>query len=132
MALIEVFRDEYSTISIDPKGPIVRAVRSDIPFPTFEALEIAVENQVRTYDSLGRGNRVLLSDLRAIMGRNDSQFEDRVAKLRPKLYGGFRRVGILVRSSVGALQIKRLVQEDGLSRMVMTDETALLEYLLNG
>jgi hypothetical protein len=132
MAMIEVFRDEYSTISIDLKGPLIRSVRSDVPFPTLEDLELAVSKQVRTFDEVGRENRVLLSDLRAAIGRNDSQFEDRMAKLRPRLYGGFRRVGMLVRSSVGALQIKRLVQEDGLSRMVMTDEGALLEYLLNG
>ena len=132
MAMIEVFRDEYSTISIDPKGPLIRSVRSDTPFPTLEALEVAVSKQVHTFDEVGRESRVLLSDLRAVIGRNDSQFEDRMAKLRPRLYGGFRRVGMLVRSSVGALQIKRLVQEDGLSRMVMTDEAALLEYLLNG
>lgn len=132
MALIEVFRNEYSVIFMDPKGPLVRSVRSDVPFPALEELERSVQDTVRVYDEIGRQGRVLLSDLRAVQGRNDEAFEDRMLKLRPKLYGGFLRVGILVRSSVGALQIKRMVREDGIDRMVMTDETGLLEYLLHG
>ena len=132
MAIIEIFRDEFTTITIDPMRPLVRSVRSDIPFPSLEVLEIAVANQIRTYDELGRGNRVLCIDLRAVMGRNDVEFEERMAKLRLRLYGGFLRIGVLVRSSVGALQIKRLLQEDKLARMVTTDESALLDYLLNG
>jgi hypothetical protein len=132
VALIEVFRNEYNVISMDPKGPLIRSVRSDVPFQTLEELERSVQDMVRVYDEIGRQTRVLLSDLRAVQGRNDGAFEDRMLKLRPKLYGGFLRVGILVRSSVGALQIKRMVREDGIDRMVMTDETGLLEYLLHG
>jgi hypothetical protein len=132
VALIEVFRNEYSITSIDPKGPLVQSVRSDLPFPTLEELERSVSDMIRIYDEIGRTGRVLLSDLRAVNGRNDEAFEQRMLKLRPKLYGGFLRVGILVRSSVGALQIKRMVREDGLERMVMTDEDELLRYLLQG
>lgn len=131
MALIEVSRTEYTTVLMDPKGPLVRSVRSDIPFPTLEALEQSVANTARVYDELGRANRVLLSDIRAISGRNDEVFEERMKKLRPKLYSGFRRVGMLVRSLVGALQIRRMIQEDGIARMVATDEAVILEYLLN-
>ena len=62
----------------------------------------------------------------------ESIFEARMRTLRPRLYGGFVRVGILVRSSVGALQMKRLVQEDEIDRMIMTDEAELIEYLVRG
>ena len=130
MGLIEVSRTEFTTVTMDPKGPLVRSVRSEIPFATLEALEQSVAHTARIYDDLGRSSRVLLSDLRAIPGRNDGIFEERMKKLRPKLYSGFRRVGLLVRSSVGALQIRRMIQEDGIARMVATDEAALLEYLL--
>lgn len=132
MSSIEVFRDEFSTISIDPRGPLVRMVRSDVPFSDLEQLERAVNNMIRTFDGIGRETRVLLNDLRAAQGRNDSEFEERILKMRMRLYGGFLRVGILVRSSVGALQIRRMVQEDGIARMVATDEAVLVDYLLNG
>jgi hypothetical protein len=132
MPLIEVFRNEYTTIFMDPKGPIVRTVRSEVPFKSLEALERSTGDTIRVFDEIGRDGRVLLSDLRAIQGRNDPAFEDRMARLRPRLYDKFVRVGILVRSSVGALQIKRIVQEDGMSRMVTTDEAALIDYLLRG
>lgn len=132
MAFIEVYRDEFMTISLDSNGPLVRQVRSDVPFRSFDALERSVGQVIRLFDEIGRGNRSLLCDFRAVQGRNDPQFEERMVKLRPRLYGGFIRVGVLVRSSVGALQIKRFVQEDGIPRVVMTDEAALLEYLLHG
>lgn len=129
MAFIEVFRDEFMTIFMEPKGSFVRMVRSDVPYPSLEALEKNVGELIRTFDAIGREGRVVLNDLRAVQGRNDSIFEERMAKLRPRLYQGFARVGILVRSTVGALQIKRMIQEDGIDRMVMTDEAALIEYL---
>jgi len=132
MALIEVYRNEFTTINMDPKGPLVRSNRSDVPFQSLEALERHVADMIRVYDGIGREGRVLLNDLRAVQGRNDSAFEERMMKLRPRLYGGFVRVGILVRSVVGALQIKRMVQEDGITRVVMNDEAELIEYLLNG
>lgn len=132
MAFIEVFRNEFTTISMDPKGALVRMVRSDVPFPSIEVLERNIFEIIRQFDSIGRDGRVLMNDLRAISGRNDSTFEARMKLLRPRFYGGFVRVGILVRSSVGALQIKRMVQEDGIDRMVMTDEADLMEYLLRG
>lgn len=69
--------------------------------------------------------------MRAITGRNDEQFEARMRVLRSRRYGGFLRVGILLRSSVGALQVKRMVREDGIARMAMTDEESLIEYLLH-
>lgn len=132
MALIEVFRNEYNVVSMDPKGPLVRTLRSEVPFPSLEELERGVNDMCRIYDEIGRENRVLLADLRAVQGRNDTAFEEKMLKLRPKLYSGFLRVGILVRSSVGALQIKRMVREDGIDRLVMTDETELLDYLFHG
>jgi hypothetical protein len=132
MAFIDVFRNEFTTISMDPKGPLVRSVRSDVPFPSIEALERSVGESIRTLDGIGRAGRVLMSDLRAISGRNDALFEETMKKLRPRLYGGFVRVAILVRSSVGALHIKRLVRGDGIAIMVMTDEADLIEYLLHG
>jgi hypothetical protein len=132
MALIEVSRDEFRTISVDPKGPLVKLVRSDVPYQTLDMLEKSVLDMARTLDVIGREGRVLLSDLRAAQGRNDPTFEDRMMKLRPRLYEGFVRVGILVRSSVGALQVKRMMQEDKIPRMVSTDEAMLVEYLLRG
>lgn len=132
MAAIEVFRNEYTTISMDPRGPLVRMVRSAVPFPSIASLERNSADLIHALDEMGRDGRVLLNDIRAIPGRNDSTFEERMRTLRPRLYRGFVRVGLLVRSSVGALQIRRMVQEDGIARMVTTDETALLEYLLYG
>jgi hypothetical protein len=129
---LRVFHNEYSTIWMDPKGSVVRVVRSNAPFPSLEVIDQHMAEAIRTLDEIGRDGRVLMNDVRAVIGRNDTGFEERLARWRPKLYSGFVRVGVLVRSSVGALQIRRMVQEDGLSRMVMTDEAALIEWLVHG
>ena len=51
-------------------------------------------------------------------------------RLRPRLFGGFERVALLVRSAVGLLQIQRHLREDGVSAHVDTDEAALMAALL--
>ena len=48
---------------------------------------------------------------------------------RPGWVGGFRKVGVLVRSTVGVMQIQRHARSDGFERMISTDENELLTYL---
>lgn len=129
-ALVEVYRNAYVTVLMDPRVPIVRLVRSDVPYPSIEALEMAIRELIGTLDRLGREGRCLLNDLRAASGRNDPAFEETMQRLRPQLYRGFSRIGLLVRSSAGALQLKRMMREDGDVRMATTDEAALIDYLL--
>ena len=52
-----------------------------------------------------------------------------MAGLRPRIDAGFLRIGVLVRSAVGALQLRRWVSSDGVERIVTTDEDELLRIL---
>lgn len=52
-----------------------------------------------------------------------------LAGTRPRWIGGFRKVGVLVQSAVGILQVKRYARQDDVKRLVTTDEAEVLEYL---
>lgn len=50
--------------------------------------------------------------------------------VRPRLDAGFVRVGVLIRSAMGALQIRRLMSEDGIERSLGTNEEELVAVLI--
>jgi hypothetical protein len=125
----QVFQDEYFTVFVDERLRIVRTVRSEKPFGSLEELEGIFVRLAAALDALGRSRYGILADLRATPGRNDPQFEAALERLRPLWTGGFRRIGILVRSTVGLLQIQRHARRDGVERMISKDEDELLEYL---
>lgn len=71
----------------------------------------------------------LLIDLRAIIGRNDAPFEEELAPHRRRLLTSFARAGILVRSTVGAMQVQRMVASEGIEIAVFTSEADGLSWL---
>jgi hypothetical protein len=125
----QVFQNTHFTVFVDESIGLVRTVRNDKPFESLEEVEAVIGELIDALDRLGRERYVLLSDTRAAPGRNDPQFEATIQRLRPRWLGGFRKVGVLVKSAVGMLQIQRYARQDGLSRLVSNDEAELLKYL---
>ncbi len=73
------------------------------------------------YAALGGGETSafrLLIDLRASVGRNDSEFEEKLTERRRELFRRFERTAVLVRSAIGRMQVQRHVDEDGFSGVV--------------
>ena len=70
-------------------------------------------------------------DLRAAPGRNDAEFEKLMDDLRPSWLRSFKKVGVLVKSTVGALQIRRYARTDGIERLISSDESVLYDHLLS-
>lgn len=64
-------------------------------------------------------------------GRNDLEFEQAMAKLRPRIDRGFVRIGVLVASAVGALQMRRWKSDDGCERIAGSEESAVVDALLS-
>ncbi|KFA86862.1 hypothetical protein [Archangium violaceum] len=126
----QVYQDEYFTVLVDDRTGIVRTVRSEKPLDVLEELEGIFARLGAVLDELGRSKYGLLADLRATPGRNDPQFEAAMGRLRPLWVGGFRRVGVLVRSTVGMMQIQRHARHDGVERLISKDEDELLKYLV--
>lgn len=125
----QVFQDEYFTVLVDERMGIVRTVRSDKPFASLVELDGIFGRLAMALDELGRSRYGLLADLRGSPGRNDPEFEAAMERLRPLWVGGFRKVGVLVRSTVGLMQIQRHARRDGVPRLISKDEDELLEYL---
>ena len=125
----QVFRNDYFTVLVDERMGIVRTTRSDKPFASMQELEAAFAGLIQALDDLGRARYALLADIRAAPGRNDPEFEAALQRVRLRWIGGFRRVGVLVQSAVGLLQVKRYAKKDGLKRLVTDDEDELVKYL---
>ncbi|XXT15964.1 hypothetical protein WME94_37530 [Sorangium sp. So ce429] len=124
-----VWQNDHYTVLLDAALGIVWNVRSSRPFASLEELEAVKGALCHCLDGLGRSRYALLVDVRAAPGRNDPSFEAAMNRIRPRWLRGFRRVGVLVQSVVGAMQIQRYARQDGIERLITSDELALLEYL---
>ncbi|MCR9163796.1 MAG: hypothetical protein ACE37F_16255 [Nannocystaceae bacterium] len=71
----------------------------------------------------------LVVDLRLVVGRNDDSFEAEVAPHRRELIASFARTAILVRTTIGALQVKRMFAAEGIDVEVFTSEPECLDWL---
>lgn len=120
----------YFRIDHDPEADMCLMTRTPAAFETIDALDRAFDDACAALDRLGRADRRLLVDMRAVQGRNDEAFEVAMRRHRPRVLAGFERVAILVRSAVGVLQLSRHVREDGGADAVIgSDLGAILREL---
>lgn len=129
MASREILQNEYFSVAVDPTLKLARVSRTAVPFTSADQLSSKWIEVSRVLDLIGRRQLSQLVDLRAAPGRNEPEFEAAMLRIRPMVMRDFRRIGILVQSTVGAMQIKRHVREDGIERMISSNEADLLAYL---
>mgnify|MGYP000709324533 CR=1 FL=1 len=125
----ELFQDDYIVVRVDADGLLVWLIRSSVAYPDIAALMWSFEGVIAALDRAGRSGRVMLFDTRAARGRNDPEFESAMAALRPRIERQFVRVGVLVASAVGALQMRRWVSADGIERLTGTSAVELANTL---
>ncbi len=125
-----LYSDEYVCVRITNSGLLIRVERTAAPHPDREALIASYRKVIAAVERGGRQGRALLIDTRVPTGRNDKWFEDAMSWVRPRLDAGFVRVGVLIRSAMGALQIRRLMSEDGIERSLGTNEEELVAVLI--
>lgn len=117
------------TVSLDPSRGILRFTRTEVPYASLEEV-VDVHRQVgRIFDRLGRDRHTLLVDMRRATLNNKPEFETAASRARAFLVRDFRRVAVLVRTAVGALQVGRHLREDGVPGEVYTDEATAIDYL---
>jgi len=118
----------FSTIELDRHNLLVRFTRSEQPFAT--AAEIDHEsNEIERVLEKFRRSRLLVDLRAAVPMRDDPAFEAAMIRFRQKLLRGSDRAVILVRTAVGALQVKRHMREDGSSVEVFQGEDEALGHL---
>jgi hypothetical protein len=125
----ELYRDPYVTVFFDEPAGLFRLVRSAALYPDIEALQHSYAEVCRAFDRAGRVRRSLLADMRAATGRNDPSFEQAMLQIRPRLLNGFQRIGVLVATAIGVMQVRRVTHADNVEQMISTDEAELLEKL---
>ena len=110
-------------------GVVVR--RTEVPHRNLFEVTSAFASIYAQLEHIDLSRLPLLVDLRAVIGRNDDSFEEEVAPHRRKLIANFARTGVLVRTTVGAMQIRRLFASEGIELAVFTSEPAGLLWLQN-
>ena len=131
----EILRNSYMVVTLDRDRLLLRLTRTNTAFPNVDEVRQRWLEASQTGDRIlgvGRSRFALLVDLRSAPGRNDPSFEAVMKEVRPIVMRGFRRIGMLMGTAAGALQIVRHSREDGLERMVSSDEDKLLDYLRPG
>jgi hypothetical protein len=83
--------------------------------PSFDA----IDTRLRGHD---RSQMAVLVDLRAVVGRNDADFERTIAPLRRGLLVSFGQRAFLVRTVIGRLQLERYLASDDVATEVFSDE----------
>ena len=74
----------------------------------------------------------LLTDLRDAPSRNDPEFEERFAPYRAQMTRAAAENAVLVRTRVGALQIRRLAQRDDAALEVFHEDADARAWLTGG
>jgi len=131
-ALTEIYRDAYVTLLAEVPGTLIRLQRSNVPHPTPVELEQSFRRVAAAIDRLGRTNRVMLVDMREALGRNEPEFDAALRRVRPIVERGMARIVVLLRSSAGMLQMKRVNEEDGVVRALTMNEQEALDFLRTG
>ena len=128
MALL--FSTPQITVTSEADSRLVRYVRTSVPSPSLDEYEHLHERIGGALDKIGRRRHVLLVDMREAVLNNDPGFERAAARCRQLLVRDFRRLAVLIKTAVGALQIGRHIREDSLDSPIFYDETAAVSYLL--
>ncbi len=126
----EVFHSDEAQVVVHPDEGYVLLRRSAKPLPQLPAARDLIVAMIESLEQLPRERLGLIADMRGPIGRSDDDFEAVMNELRPRIFAGFPRIAVLVRSSVGMLQVQRLGRVDGLSaRLLVThDEAAAIAF----
>lgn len=120
----------HMRVLIDRALGLVRYERTALSFDDVGSIDATHDAIVRSVESCDRSRLALLVDLREGPARNDPTFEAAMARHRPRILGGYRRVASLVRTAVGKLQVGRHLRDDGLVFHITHDEEDAMRYLL--
>ena len=124
-----LYESKHARLELDEWRRLVRYTRTAEPFASLDEAE-------QTFATIGgvdlghpRSELVMLSDVRAALGRNDEAYEAVITRYREMLVGGFAKRAVLVRTVAGQLQVQRLNRGATSSVRVFTDEHEALAFL---
>jgi hypothetical protein len=125
----ELLRTKYSVMFLDEESRVLRRTRNEEPFASLADLEAEYASLLRAMNAVDRPRYGQLIDARRAPPRNDPDFEATVARYHEALYRGFVATAVLVRSAVGKLHVRRMLDASGLEAGVFHDDVEALRYL---
>lgn len=126
--MLEVLQSRHFTVSVSGTEKLARIDRSDVAFDSVEEVTRAWREVDAALQKTMRKGRSLLIDLRRAPARNDPGFENAVRAILPDIRRGYRRIGVLVRSAAGGLQVSRLARADGAVEFISSSEADIIAY----
>lgn len=125
----EVFRSSHIIVNRDESARVVRARRTALPFATVADM-YAVEAQfLRAIPVKERFNLSILVDVRDAPMLSNDGLEVEAAKVIDAMASEFERSALLVRTAVGALQVRRIARTNPFRLELFEDEAAAIAYL---
>ena len=106
-----IFENDFFQVMRHEEEPIVVVVRSSKPFQSPNDIARAFSPMLVALDVLGRREHYLLLDSRDAVGNNDPAYEASFADFRRRLFVGFPKTAVLVRTPAGRLHSRRLMGE---------------------
>jgi hypothetical protein len=94
-----------------------------------EIMHGTFQDSIAALEKVDRSQYGLLVDVRAAPFRGDPEFERAFALYSQRLFGGFARLVVLVRTSVGKLQSGRIARLAGIEAIIVEDEDEAMRYL---
>jgi hypothetical protein len=128
-----ILQTTHIELRLNPELHLISFRRTSERLKDLPLAEANYQQAVSTLDQFDRSQYKLLVDLRDSPLRNDPSFENFVAKYRMRLFSGFIKTAILVKTAVGELQMNRLAREGKLAvadnRKIFREEHEALAYL---
>ena len=129
LVLRELLQTAYTRIVADDDAHVIRRERTAARFPALEDLSAEYESIAHALDLVSREAYGALVDLRAAPPRNDDPFEAVAARYGPRLYGGFRKVAVVVQTAAGKLKVRRFLYVSRPDAVVFIDEREARAFL---
>lgn len=124
--------NELWTLEYDEAASLLVARRTAEPMQLGGSAERMSATLAARAAGIDMRKTALLIDLRSGPMRNDEPFEEAMVTTRQHMVAAvrsFAKTAFLVRTAVGALQVKRYARAEGQELHVFEDEAAALAYL---
>lgn len=125
-----LLQSPFVVIAHLPGTPIIRFKRLEETPRTVLEIRTQLQKMIDALNTVDRRDHCLLMDMRDAPVRHVvPQFEQVLDEYRPRLMSGFAKVAVLVKTSVGKLQVTRMAREDGVDIRIFNIEAEALAYL---
>lgn len=108
MARTVLLDTEFVLLQWDAEAAAVIMTRTSVDLPRdHAAMRTFFESLVAAVADVDRSRADFIIDSRDTVGRNDEAFESTKREFETALFGGFRRVCVVIRTEIGRLQVQR-------------------------